>query len=202
MMGNSNAATSTVSNTTSNSASVNTNSANVALPALRQPPQAEKNEETTAKRENPILLDGQATPNATPQNKPDVTVTAGAPQPKDNKQARPSERSRDDDERKLSSSDAINESQNLRKEMPKSAVKKSVVEDKNKAGESRAIGRKTFRNLGGTWFDSAYTSQPQIMIRRGSDDYRRLDSDLRSIAESLSGTVIVVWKSKAYRIHD
>jgi hypothetical protein len=201
MMGNLNTATTAVSNTTvSNSASVSPNSANVALPALRQLPQPENNE-ATVKREDSYLPDGQATPNALPQSKPDVTVTAGAPKPIDNNQSR----AKNDDERKLSSSDAMTESQGIRKdarkETPKSAVKKSDDEDKNKAGEWRAVGKKTFRSVDGAWVDSAYTSQQQIMIRRGSSDYRRLDSDLRTIAESLSGTVIVVWKSKAYRIH-
>ncbi|HEX8734327.1 MAG TPA: hypothetical protein VF721_03325 [Pyrinomonadaceae bacterium] len=199
MMGNTNAATTAVSNTTvSNSASVSPNSGNIALPVVRQQPQAEKNEET-AKRENSYLPDGQATPNAPPQNKPDVTVTTNVPA-KDNNQPRPTDRARDDDERKLSTSDAMTESQR-REPSPKSALKKSAGEDKNKAGEARAAGGKTFRNVGGIWFDSAYTSQPQVMIRRGSDDYRRLDSGLRSIAESLGGTIVVVWKSKAYRIH-
>jgi len=37
-------------------------------------------------------------------------------------------------------------------------------------------------------------------VARGSEDFAALDSRLRSIAEQLSGEVIVVWKGKAYRI--
>jgi hypothetical protein len=66
--------------------------------------------------------------------------------------------------------------------------------------ESKQVGGKTFRKIGGTWFDSAYGSQPQTTVSRGSADYKKLDSGLQNISDSLSGTVIVVWKSKAYKI--
>jgi hypothetical protein len=68
------------------------------------------------------------------------------------------------------------------------------------AGQRRSVGGKTFNNVGGTWFDSAYGSQKQKTVNRGSGDYQKLDSQLRSIADQLGGTVIIVWKSKAYRI--
>ena len=67
-------------------------------------------------------------------------------------------------------------------------------------GETRSVGGKTFRNVGGIWFDAAYTTQQQTTVRRGTEDFRKLDSGLRSIAENLGGTVVVVWKGKAYRI--
>ncbi|HEX9959574.1 MAG TPA: hypothetical protein VGB00_01410 [Pyrinomonadaceae bacterium] len=197
MAGNSNAATTTASNTANVSA--NSSTANVAPPVARQQPQAEKNEPVQTKRENSFVLDGQDASNAAVQNKP--SITAGAP-PSDAKQTR--ERAKDDSEMKLGKEhDAVSESQTAMRSAPspKSMVKKSADADKNKAGEARAIGGKTFRSVGGIWFDSAYTSQPPVMIRRGSDDYKRLDSGLRSIAESLGGTVIILWKGKAYRIH-
>jgi hypothetical protein len=81
---------------------------------------------------------------------------------------------------------------------PNMAKQKSAPKDNRDA--TRVVGGKTFRHVGGIWFDSAYGTQPQISVRRGSDAYRRLDSGLRSIADSLGGTVVVVWKSKAYRI--
>ena len=37
-------------------------------------------------------------------------------------------------------------------------------------------------------------------VSRESDEYRALDSGIRSIAEQLGGDVLVVWKGKAYRI--
>ncbi|MBS1793074.1 MAG: hypothetical protein JSS81_04425 [Acidobacteria bacterium] len=67
-------------------------------------------------------------------------------------------------------------------------------------GTTRSVGGKTFNNVGGTWFDSAYTNQKQKTVNRGTDEYRKLDSGLRAIGDELGGTVIVLWKSKAYRI--
>jgi hypothetical protein len=197
-MSNSNVAMPTISNTAN--ASTNTSTVDVTSSAVRQQPQAPKNEPVETKREDSFVLDGQNSSNTAPQNKP--SITAGAPPPNDSKQ--PRERAKDDSEMKLSKErDAMTESQSSMRSAPspKSMVKKSAGEDKNKAGEARAIGGKTFRNVGGIWFDSAYTSQQPIMIRRGSDDYKRLDSGLRSIAENLSGTIVVVWKNKAYRIN-
>jgi hypothetical protein len=81
--------------------------------------------------------------------------------------------------------------------MPKA---KTSRRNESLAGETRGAGGKTFRNVGGIWFDSAYTSQPQTTVRRGTGEYQRLDSGLRSIADSLGGTVVVLWKVKAYRI--
>jgi hypothetical protein len=38
------------------------------------------------------------------------------------------------------------------------------------------------------------------LVRRGSHEFKKLDSGLRSIANELYGTVVIVWKGKAYRI--
>ncbi len=79
--------------------------------------------------------------------------------------------------------------------MPKSARKTESL-----AGEKRSVSGKTFNNVGGIWFDSAYSNQKQKIVNRGTNDYQKLDSGLRSIADQFSGTVVVLWKSKAYRI--
>ncbi len=71
---------------------------------------------------------------------------------------------------------------------------------KSEAGATRSVGGKTFNNVGGIWFDSAYTKQKQKTVKRGTNDYQKLDSGLRSIADQFDGTVVVLWKSKAYRI--
>ncbi len=65
---------------------------------------------------------------------------------------------------------------------------------------SRQISGKTFNRKDGVWYDSAYKNQQTTNVRRGTDEYRKLDSGLRSIAENLSGVVVVVWKEKGYRI--
>ncbi len=65
---------------------------------------------------------------------------------------------------------------------------------------TRAVGGKKFQRRDGVWYDSAYRGQVTTNIRRGTEQYRKLDGGLRSIAESLDGTVVTVWNGKAYRI--
>ncbi|CAN5343751.1 hypothetical protein BH10ACI3_BH10ACI3_20720 [soil metagenome] len=64
----------------------------------------------------------------------------------------------------------------------------------------RKVGGKTFENRNGAWYDSTYHGQATTNYRRGTDDYKKLDGGLRSIADKLGGTVVVVWREKAYRI--
>ncbi len=64
----------------------------------------------------------------------------------------------------------------------------------------RQISGKTFNHKNRVWYDSAYKGQKTINVRRGTDGFKKLDSGLRSIASKLSGTIVVIWKSKAYRI--
>lgn len=65
---------------------------------------------------------------------------------------------------------------------------------------TRTAGGKKFTNRSGAWYDTAYRGQATTNVRRGTDAYKNLDGGLRSIAETLGGTVVVVWKDKAYRI--
>ena len=65
---------------------------------------------------------------------------------------------------------------------------------------TRIVGGKTFNNRDRAWYDSAYKGQATINVRRGTDEFKKLDSGLRSIANNLGGVVVVVWKDKAYRI--
>lgn len=77
----------------------------------------------------------------------------------------------------------------------------SVARKRGESTETRTVGGKSFRNIGGIWFDAAYNNtQTQIQVKRGSDDYKKLDSGLRSIADQLGGTVVIVWTGKTYRI--
>lgn len=85
-----------------------------------------------------------------------------------------------------------------------SKAKRSVKREET----TKQIGGKTFNKVGGVWIDSAYNKSessnmklpPTRTIRRGSSEYRKLDRQVRIIAESLEGTVIIVWKTEAYRI--
>ena len=65
---------------------------------------------------------------------------------------------------------------------------------------TRVVGGKTFANRDGAWYDSAYSGKATTNIRRGTNEYKKLDSGLRNIADTLGGTVVVMWKAKAYRI--
>ena len=67
-------------------------------------------------------------------------------------------------------------------------------------GPARTIAGKTFENRDGVWYDSAYKGETAIEIRRDTAAYRKLNAELRTIAEELKTTVVVVWKNKAYRI--
>jgi hypothetical protein len=66
--------------------------------------------------------------------------------------------------------------------------------------ETTSVGGKTFKRAGNSWVDSAYKGQATTNITRGTKEFKKLDSDLRRIAQNLGGTVIIVWKDKAYRI--
>lgn len=76
------------------------------------------------------------------------------------------------------------------------------------SSNTRQIGGKNFNRVGGVWIDSAYNKSnggnmtlPQTRtIQRGSSEYQKLDKQVRIIAESLDGAVVIVWKNGAYRI--
>ena len=69
------------------------------------------------------------------------------------------------------------------------------------APETRSVGGRKFRRQGDAWVDAKFKSSMTLKsISRGSDEFAALDSGLRSIAQQISGEVIVVWKGKAYLI--
>lgn len=69
---------------------------------------------------------------------------------------------------------------------------------------TRSVGGRQFRQRGGAWVDTAYnSSRATVNVRRGSEQYRALIADepgIGNIADQLGGTVIIVWKSRAYKI--
>jgi len=65
---------------------------------------------------------------------------------------------------------------------------------------TRIVSGKSFNNRNGVWYDSAYRNQATINHRRGTSEYKKLDGGLRKIADNLGGTVVLMWKDKAYRI--
>ncbi|CAN5870597.1 hypothetical protein BH20ACI4_BH20ACI4_22710 [soil metagenome] len=120
----------------------------------------------------------------------DSIVTA-APPPKSVPQASPPQPSKDVDA----------ESEKLTGRSKKAAKREDFT---------KRISGKTFNRVNGVWIDSAYNRYdgvssnaalpPTRTIRRGSDEYRKLDKQVRIIAESFDGPVIIVWKDGAYRI--
>lgn len=72
--------------------------------------------------------------------------------------------------------------------------------DSSVAAEKRQVSGRTFEFRRGAWYDTTYRGQGIINVKRNSEDYRRLDSGLRRIAESFVGTVVTIWNGRAYRI--
>lgn len=70
----------------------------------------------------------------------------------------------------------------------------------NQMSVTRVAGGKTFANRNGAWYDSAYRNQPTTNYRRGTAEFNKLDKGLRDIANTIGGTVVLIWKAKAYRI--
>jgi hypothetical protein len=71
--------------------------------------------------------------------------------------------------------------------------------------ETRAVAGHRFRRQNGAWVDVAFDSSRSITnVARGSEQYRALIADepgIGTIAERLSGSVIIVWNGRTYRIH-
>jgi hypothetical protein len=78
-------------------------------------------------------------------------------------------------------------------------VARAAAEEGGSAGR-KVVGGRTFERKQGVWYDTAYAGRPTINVARGTAEFNRLDGGLRSIANSLSGTIVVVWGAKAYRI--
>lgn len=79
-------------------------------------------------------------------------------------------------------------------------MRDDAAEEKSKIAATTSVGGKTFRRENNVWYDQTYRGQPTTNVSRGTDQYKKLDSGLRAVAENLGGTVVIVWKSKAYRI--
>ncbi|MCD9185803.1 MAG: zf-HC2 domain-containing protein [Pyrinomonadaceae bacterium] len=70
-----------------------------------------------------------------------------------------------------------------------------------KKADSKTVNGKTFNYENSVWVDSQYRQgMPLTNISRGSNEYQKLDGGLKNIAQQFNGTVVVVWKSKAYQI--
>jgi len=64
----------------------------------------------------------------------------------------------------------------------------------------RTAGGKNFELRDGIWYDTAYSGQGKKDVKRGTEKFLRLDAGLRSIADQIGGTVVVVWNGQAFKI--
>jgi hypothetical protein len=207
-------------NSAANSASVMAPPANVApagrVDLARKPADSENN----AIKGEDLQLDGIATGGAQPPK----TAAAAEPRPPITTDSSISDVLREQDERKADNEVRKEEARDKdiakrklsddragsRRDAPPAAAKSGPersgpLQSKQVGGlyqmsVTRAVGGKTFSNRDGAWYDSAYHGQATLNYRRGTDEYKKLDSGLRSVADKVGGTVVVMWKGKAYRI--
>ena len=83
--------------------------------------------------------------------------------------------------------------------MDRKSAKRAELRDAEESGR-RVVSGKTFERKQGVWYDTTYQGRPTINVRRGTPEFNRLEGQLRSIANSFNGTIVVVWGAKAYRI--
>lgn len=153
----------------------------------------ETGQRQTAPRKGPSRNNQEANVNRDRSNQAENTASGGAIANKPDAQPKDAERK----EEKSSSP-------------PPSPAKKQTavsVDDDEKLAKSesttntRSVDGKQFIQKGSAWVDKAFKGGSTTNIKRGSDEYNKLDTGLRSICEKLGGELIVVWKSKAYKIY-
>ncbi len=82
----------------------------------------------------------------------------------------------------------------------RAAAKKAAPRDEDGSSGRKVVSGKTFERKQGVWYDTTFQGRPTINVRRGTAEFERLEGGLKSIANSLQGTIVVVWGAKAYRI--
>jgi hypothetical protein len=88
-----------------------------------------------------------------------------------------------------------------RDEPPKTRTGDDKQSSEAESSETRSVGGHKFRRQASGWIDQKFKSSMAMKsISRGSDEFKELDSGLRSIAQQLSGQLVVVWKGQAYLI--
>ena len=68
---------------------------------------------------------------------------------------------------------------------------------------TREVSGHRFRKQGNAWVDLAYDGRSVTTVVRGSEQYRALIADepgIHTIAQRLSGEVLILWNGRAYRI--
>jgi hypothetical protein len=213
--GNSNATTTTAATNSSalsnSSAPANAPStANSApLPTGNEPVVAPKPEQQAKPAENEVAVVPQATPQADAKREDKQPFSIDGASGAENAKTSPAmptagatatteKRAKEDAETKDAPAGDTDDSVSDKKQV----AKRKQPSPKSLAlpGERRTVGGKVFDNIGGIWFDQAVGGKKPKTVRRGTGDYSKLDGGLRSIADQLGGTVVVLWGGKAYRI--
>ncbi|MBC7899457.1 MAG: hypothetical protein H7070_05335 [Saprospiraceae bacterium] len=199
-----------------NSSAANANSAPGGSGRAEEAPTNVVTSETLADRDKNLSLDGTDVTSAQPAPPP---VAAAPPKERvaeDEKSDAALAKKRKDQPEDKQESRKLSE-QKIMRELPRTDSRggpaKSAGPSRNQqntfpnqvqndyeAPATRAVGGKKFQRKDGVWYDTGYRGQGTINVRRGTDEYRKLDSGLRAIAESLDGVVVTIWKSKTYRI--
>ena len=65
---------------------------------------------------------------------------------------------------------------------------------------TRRVSGKTFTLKDRVWYDSQYRGQKTTNIKRGSEEFKKAPSIVRTVAGRLKGTVVLVVNKKAYRV--
>ena len=204
---------SVLSNSSAASNASTTTNSSAPLPTGNSPVIAPQPELQDKLAENEIAVVPQATPpaDAKREEKP-FSVDGGSRSRDDLAKINPASptagavsenRAKEEDQKKdaaASEDGDASVSDNKQKAMRKQPVPKMVEKTRSNAGETRTVGGKNFDNIGGTWFDQAVGGRKQKTVRRGTSEYLKLDAGLRSIADQLGGTVVILWGGKAYRI--
>lgn len=208
-------------NTTANAADTSVNTAstkNVPVPAATVPSSDDYRQAAPSFSTDGIISGGKAAAEPLPAKPADRPVTMSDKndlgRAEEQRRGREHEVSKEKDENKLRSQPAPAPGGQLKKGPSRNERNDTVMRDnapaskKSAQAESsfslnsldrRQVSGKTFERKG-VWYDSAYRGQPTTNVRRGTNDYKKLESGLRSIGDNLGGTIVVVWKEKAYRI--
>jgi hypothetical protein len=65
---------------------------------------------------------------------------------------------------------------------------------------TRKVKGRTFEHRDGVWYDTDYTGGATTNVKRGTEEFKKLDDGLRSIAGKLDGTIVVIWKGTPFKI--
>ena len=207
-----------------NSASNSSAAARAAAKPAGEPPEAVRSGIARTEADQPFAVDGSVAAGAAPP------IAAAAPPPS-LPEPRPveDEKVRDREAKEKAEDAAVNDA--IRTEERVAIARKRAADDfggsrgntnlkRAPAGPSRNSGQvqqmpnvmleavpvrtvagKTFSLRNGIWYDAAYRNQGTREIKRGSEKYKALDEGLRETAEQFSGTVVIVWAGKAYKIY-